>query len=260
MLTPELLSALADWVEQSVDLDAVLALAQSPKPQPMVSCAERSLAKSSTRIAAARDLAFQFYYEDNLDQLRKAGAALVEYSPIRDTRLPDDIGGLYLGGGYPELHAAALAANESMRDSVRAFAQSGGAIYAECGGFMYLTEAIVDQESRHYEMCSIFPTRARMQQRLAALGYAELEVISQGSWLSRGQSMRGHEFRYSIIDEMPDTLERPYRVHRAHGGSSDGFSIRNVVASYFHVHFGSCPDFATAFVSAASVKARGPAM
>jgi cobyrinic acid a,c-diamide synthase len=251
VLTADLLDALGNWAEQSIDLDALLALARSATPHPALSTAEALMGGGSTRIAVARDLAFQFYYDENFAELRRCGAELVEYSPIRDTQLPDDIGGLYLGGGYPELHARALAANESMRESVRTFARRGGVIYAECGGFMYLTESIVDQDGQQHQMCGIFPTRARMQQRLAALGYAELEVIGRDSWLPQGQVMRGHEFRYSTIDEMPDTTPRLYRVHRVRGDSVDGFSTGNVVGSYFHVHFGSSPDFATALVRAA---------
>ncbi|MGH9773180.1 MAG: cobyrinate a,c-diamide synthase [Candidatus Acidiferrales bacterium] len=254
VLTPEMLGNLAEWVQRSVDLDHVMQLARSAEAPYEGNTREESLpAKARARIAIAKDLAFQFYYEDNLDRLRRAGAELIEFSPIDDSTLPDGIGGVYFGGGYPELHAAALAANKSMRDSVRAFAEADGPIYAECGGFMYLTEGIVDQNGRQHEMCGLFPTRARMHQRLAGLGYAELEVISSGSWLPSGQLMRGHEFRYSSIDPMPDTLPRVYEVRRASRNEMDGFSLRNLVASYFHVHFGSCPELPKALVAAASV-------
>jgi cobyrinic acid a,c-diamide synthase len=176
------------------------------------------------RIGIARDAGFCFYYEANLELLRACGAELVEFSPIADRALPDDLGGIYFGGGYPELYAESLAANSSMRQAVADFVARDGPVYAECGGFMYLTESIVDLEGRAWPMVGIFPTRARMQARLAKLGYIEVETDSGLA--------RGHEYRHSTVDEMPaDT----YRVHAALG-------------SYVHLHFLSCPRFAEAFV------------
>jgi cobyrinic acid a,c-diamide synthase len=218
--------------------------------------AEGAPLMNTTRIAVAKDRAFQFYYDENLHQLEEAGADLVEYSPIDDSRLPDGVDGVYLGGGYPELYAAALAANISMRESIRSFARSGGPIYAECGGFMYLTEAIIDQDGHRHEMCGIFPTRARMHKHLAALGYAELEVLDDVAWLSAGERMRGHEFRYSDIDEMPATVPRVYNAHGARGSRVDGFLAGNVLGSYFHLHFGSCPAFVKRFIAVASANHR----
>ncbi len=128
--------------------------------------------------AVARDEAFCFYYEDNLDCLRRCGAELVEFSPIADAALPAGIDGIYFGGGYPELHAEALAANAPMRQAVAEFVARDGPVYAECGGFMYLTDAIVDSEGRDWPMAGIFHTRARMQKRLAKLGYIEVATCS----------------------------------------------------------------------------------
>src|SRR6185369_14313351 len=145
----------------------------------------------------ARDAAFCFYYHDNLELLRRLGAELVEFSPLADRTLPADLDGIYLGGGYPEIHAEALAANDSMRADVSRFAASSAPVYAECGGFMYLTEAIVDAGGRSWPMVGIFPTHAHMQKRLARLGYAEVEPCDSQGWLAPGEPARGHEFRYS---------------------------------------------------------------
>ncbi|HEY1212416.1 MAG TPA: cobyrinate a,c-diamide synthase, partial [Bryobacteraceae bacterium] len=255
VLTPTLLASLADWIERTVNLNAVLALARSATSIPQVPrLAEEPAPRPRVRIAVAKDRAFQFYYDENLHQLQESGAALVEFSPIEAPCLPDDVHGLYLGGGYPELHAAALAANTSMRRSVRSFAQSGAPVYAECGGFMYLTEAIVDRDGRQHQMCGIFPTRARMQQRLAALGYAELETLEDLAWVSAHERMRGHEFRYSAIDEMPASVPRIYNVHSTSGSRLDGYLSGTVLGSYLHVHFGSCPAFAERFIRAASAR------
>jgi cobyrinic acid a,c-diamide synthase len=238
-------------MERSVDLDALLELAGTARAvhQPSTKATARS---NRVPIAVARDRAFQFYYDENLRQLQDYGAELIEYSPITDSTLPQGIGGLYLGGGYPELHASALAANVSMRQSVRSFAEGGAPIYAECGGFMYLTEAIIASGGQQYEMCGIFPTRARMQHRLAALGYAEVEPLKELAWLCTHERMRGHEFRYSVIDDMPADVPRVYNVRTNHGSRVDGFFAGTVLGSYLHLHFGSCPKFAEGFIAAAS--------
>jgi cobyrinic acid a,c-diamide synthase len=252
VVTQELLDSLAHWVEGTLDLDNVLAIARTAKPVTTESQSAVQLpGRRETRIGIAKDAAFQFYYDENCRYLCEAGAELVEFSPIGDSRLPDNIDGLYLGGGYPELHAAALAANKSMQDSVRSFAERGGPVYAECGGFMYLTEAIIDGTGQEHEMCGIFPTRARMQPRLAGLGYAEIELWQDAAWLRANARMRAHEFRYSTIDEMPASIRRAYRVHGSREDRLDGYLMGSVLGSYFHVHFGSYPAFADHFVAAA---------
>jgi cobyrinic acid a,c-diamide synthase len=163
--------------------------------------------------------------------------------------LPDELDGLYLGGGYPELHAEALTANDSMRHDIACFAESGAPVYAECGGLMYLTEAIVDTEAREYPMVGIFPTRAKMRPRLAALGYVEVEGVDYSGWLYPNETARGHEFRYSIIDEMPARIARQYLVRRKEETRTmDGFAAGSVLASYIHLHWASCPNMASRFV------------
>jgi cobyrinic acid a,c-diamide synthase len=222
------LDAMASWIEAHVDLDGLLRMAQE-RSRAIETPAEAPVRRTPrTRIAVARDAAFCFYYQDNLDLLAACGAELVEFSPVSDAELPADIGGVYLGGGYPELRAAELAENRGMLEAIRSFVAGGGAVYAECGGFMYLTEAIVDLEGREHTMAGIFPTRARMQARLAALAYVEAEG-----------GLRGHEFRYSEIDPMPTSIERYGR----------GYRLGSVVAGYMHAHFLSRPEFAEEFVS-----------
>jgi cobyrinic acid a,c-diamide synthase len=225
-LTEERLAALADSVAANVDLDKLLQVSARPR---MDGIPQASAPAVCARIGVARDEAFCFYYEDNLDCLRRCGAELVEFSPIADAALPAGIDGIYFGGGYPELHVEALAANAPMRQAVAEFVTRDGPVYAECGGFMYLTDAIVDSEGRDWPMAGIFHTRARMQKRLAKLGYVEVETAS-------GMA-RGHEFRYSTIDPLPGDGHWAHRVHATH-------------ASYVHLHFLSCPQFARDFVDA----------
>jgi cobyrinic acid a,c-diamide synthase len=252
VITDDRLRALADWIERHLDLDQLLEIGSigSPATQANVRSISCPVTTGRPRIGVARDRAFCFYYQDNLDLLAGLGAQLVEFSPIADAHLPPGLNGLYLGGGYPELHAAVLSANASMRAAVAGFAKSGGAIYAECGGLMYLSEAIVDQAGNSHPMVGVFPTRARMQSRLAALGYVEVEGVDANSWLQPDERARGHEFRYSRIDEMPPQVERIYRIASRGAETREGFRLGATVASYIHLHFRSCPRFAAQFVTA----------
>lgn len=226
-LTAERLARLAAVIEEHLDLDRLLEIGMRPLPE---TTAAPVVSPVRTRIGVARDSAFCFYYEDNLDLLRRAGAELVPFRPADDSRLPRSLDALYLGGGYPELHAAALSRNQAMRSAIADFVAGGGRVYAECGGLMYLTRAIVDADQREWPMVGVFPTRARMQKRLARIGYVEVEY--------EGKRARGHEFRYSTIDPMPAEVERVY------GGDSEGYRVKGAVGSYAHLHFLSCPALA----------------
>jgi cobyrinic acid a,c-diamide synthase len=240
-LTEDRLCQLAEWMESHLDLDRLLELSARPK---LAITPPKTPARmpAHVRIGIARDAAFCFYYHDNLEMLRKLGAELIDFSPIADRTLPLEIDGIYLGGGYPELYAEALSANESMRAAIAEFVAKDAPVYAECGGFMYLTNAIVDAEARSWPMAGIFPTSARMQKRLAKLGYIEVEDDGSEGWLSPGEHARGHEFRYSVIDPMPAT------VHRVYKEPAEGYRVRSVLGSYVHLHFLSCPNFAERFV------------
>ena len=228
-LTEDRLRQLADWIEAHLDLDRLLELSARPRVEGPPAIELKSNA-TRARIGIARDAAFCFYYHDNLELLRRLGAELIEFSPIAEAALPPDLDGIYLGGGYPELHAEALSANEPMRAAMTEFAANDSPVYAECGGFMYLMQAIIDVEGRSWPMAGIFPTVARMQKRLAKLGYIEVE------------GARGHEFRYSAMDPMPDT------VRRAYVEPAEGYRLNAVLGSYIHLHFLSCPGFAEGFV------------
>ena len=231
----------AEWIESRLDLDRLLELGMRPRPN---ASGTETRGDIRTRIGVARYAAFCFYYHDNLELLRRLGAELVEFSPIADHRLPEALDGIYFGGGYPELHADALSANESMRASIAEFIARDAPVYAECGGFMYLTQAIADKEGRSWPMVGIFPTVARMQARLAKLGYIDIESREDAGWLALGERARGHEYRYSVIDPLPETIRRPYRE------PAEGYRVKSTLASYVHLHFLSCPSFAERFVTA----------
>ena len=201
------------------------------------------------RLGVARDEAFCFYYQDNLDLLTHFGAELCFFSPVRDSNLPANISGLYLGGGYPELYASKLAENESLRREILAAAHRGMPIFAECGGFMYLASSI-EVEGRNYPMVELYPFSTRMLPQRKALGYREV-VLKEDCLLGpKGLKARGHEFHYSELigdpGEVPDLFQLSSRKGIEVG--TDGFMLDNTVAGYIHLHFGSNPAMAAHFV------------
>jgi cobyrinic acid a,c-diamide synthase len=228
------------------NLDALLALARSAPPLPTPAPASASPAPRC-RIGLAFDEAFHFYYEDNLSRLRELGAELVRFSPIHDPS-PPEVDGLYLGGGYPELSAGALAANASMLAGVRAFANRGRPIYAECGGLMYLCQAIRGLDGHRHAMAGLVPGEAVMSDRLEALGYVEVETQAPTCLGGAGLRFRGHQFRYSRLEGAGADLAYSVRKRRGGETSPEGYRAGNVLASYVHAHWASNPLVAEGFV------------
>jgi cobyrinic acid a,c-diamide synthase len=207
-------------------------------------------------IAVASDRAFCFYYPDNLELLRSAGAKIKNISPIHDHRLPEGVQGIYLGGGYPEIYAKELSRNRSMRTAIRDFIETGGPVYAECGGLMYLTEALTDCGKRQYPMVGTYPFKTRMLPRLKALGYREV-VAAKKTFVAQGAKIRGHEFHYSELCGLP-AGKKIQTVYLMEGPGKtklrEGYRYKKCLGSYVHLHFGSNPEFARSFVAAC----RGP--
>lgn len=203
-------------------------------------------------IAVARDEAFHFTYEENLELLRAAGARLSFFSPLRDAALPDGATGVILSGGFPEVHAARLAANVSMKQALRDARERGFPIYAECGGLMYLTEKIVDQDGRENDMVGLLPGRSVMGKRLT-LGYRLARTVG-ASWLfAAGETVRGHEFHYSQWDGRPADLPPAYALLPSSGTGetwTDGACLDSLWASYIHLNFWARPELAERFVAA----------
>jgi len=237
--------AWADEVEAHCDVPALLALARSAPALP----APHSDAPKITarcRIGIARDAAFHFYYDENLRLLEAAGAELVELSPISDRALPD-VDGVYIGGGYPELHAEALAANSAMREALQAHARAGKPIYGECGGLMYMADAIVDLQGHTHPMLGLIPGTAVMQTKLQALGYVEVSARAASPLGAAGTRYRGHQFRYSILEgATPSQLD--LTVKRTSAEQLEGYGAENILGSYVHAHWASNPKIAEAFV------------
>ncbi len=243
----------ASWgetVNQWCDLDAIIKVAGQTTPVAVLNH-EDICDATVCSIGIAYDDAFHFYYDDNLRRLERAGARLVRFSPIRDKHLPA-VTGLYIGGGYPEVHASELATNESMRNEVREFAGNGGVIYAECGGLMYLCSTLRTEDGAAWRMCDVLPGETTMSDRLQALGYVEVETTGDSILGGIGTHFRGHQFRYSNLEMGSADVNRIYSLTRRRGGraTAEGFAINRVIGSYVHAHWGSNPQIPEAFVRA----------
>jgi cobyrinic acid a,c-diamide synthase len=240
----------ADFMEASIDLDNLLVIARSA---PALRSPEQATSEESTdrvRIGVARDAAFSFYYAANLDLLERHGADIVQFSPITDPELPSELAGMYLGGGYPEIHAAELAGNESMKESIRGASRAGMPIYAECGGMLYLGRKLTDLENVGHDFAGVLDFEAVMEPRRTALGYAEITALSDTPILSERASARGHEFHYSRIVRGASDYKTAYRVETSSGVRNDGFTSGSIVASYVHLHFASQPGLVPKWLAA----------
>ena len=248
-LSDEMLRYWSDTVEAWVDVDAILKLASSAQELNSVPLSISPSKEPACRIAIARDDAFHFYYDYNLELWRGLGATLGSFSPLADSRLPD-ADGVYIGGGYPELHARELSANGSMLAAVRQFAHDGAPIYGECGGMMYLSRAIHTQAGERVELAGLLPVECRMNSKLRALGYVEAELQCDCLLGPRGMRLRGHQFRYSE----PEFLKPPnlYSIRKRRSGDveAEGCCAGSVLGSYVHAHWASNPLIARNFVQA----------
>ncbi|MCK9420470.1 MAG: cobyrinate a,c-diamide synthase [Nitrospirae bacterium] len=236
------LDKLAETVLTHVDVDQLL---QNARIEDADTDLERTdsdhpSAKRGKRftLAVAFDKAFSFYYEDNLDLLRDAGAEIIRFSPLADMAIPGAADGVYIGGGYPELHAAALSGNISMCESVRAWVDAGKPLYAECGGLMYLSQGIRDFDNAFFAMAGVFPFETRMMKK-PRLGYREIVLNEDCILGSKGEKYRGHEFHYSEI--VGDASGSVYAMSDSRNKvfPTEGFRRNNTLASYVHIHFGS---------------------
>ena len=245
----EKLSALAKQAEESVDIDGLLALAASAPELEARPMALPEPVEGRPRIAVARDKAFCFYYADGLALLEKLGAELVEFSPLADEGLPEGACGLYLGGGYPELYAEALADNRPMREEVRAAVLGGLPTVAECGGFLYLNQTLADGEGREWPMAGVFSGRAANTGRLGRFGYITLTAKTDGLLGPAGTKIPAHEFHYWDTDA-PGSAFRAEKPQSTRGWDC-AYHTPTLYAGFPHFHFCAAPEAAKRFVAAA---------
>ena len=236
------LDRLAGELAATLDLAALQALAQVPAELPETSSGR----KAELPVALARDEAFGFVYADTLDRLERLGVRWVPFSPLRD-RLPGGVAGLYLPGGYPELHGEALSKAPFLAD-VRAAHGEGLPIFAECGGYMVLCEALVDLQGRTHPMAGLIPGTARMTERLQSFGYKRLTLLRDSLFGSAGSAGKAHEFHCSVHEgDLPCPAWRSENL--SGGGREEGHVSGNLLASYAHIPFGANPGWAEAWVA-----------
>ncbi|HCU0187260.1 TPA: cobyrinate a,c-diamide synthase [Citrobacter koseri] len=233
----------ADTLERTLDIDALLSLSQlTALPAGEWPALPDPQAGKGLTVAIADDEAFNFYYPDNIKLLERTGVTMTRFSPLHDSTLPE-CQMIWLGGGYPELHAAALAANTPMLAQMRAAHQRGVAIYAECGGLMYLGSTLEDASGEIHRMVDVIPGHSKMGKRLTRFGYCEAQAREQTLLAAAGEVLRGHEFHYSdFLPENPAVMAcRKVRDGKTLQEWSGGWQVGNTFASYLHVHFAQRP-------------------
>ncbi len=242
------LAQAAALVRQHVGLERLLEIAFSAPELTAFSQPDPVNRLPQVNLAVARDAAFCFYYEDNLDELRHQGAEITFFSPLHDNCLPEDTHGLYFGGGYPELYTEVLSSNHNLLQQIANCRRQGMPIYAECGGLMYLTQGLQKGQTR-YPLAGVLPGWCEMGSRLH-MGYRQVELMQPNLLSDAGTTLRGHEFHYSNWHN-PQTEQAAYRIILRDGNDDarlEGFIEENLLASYVHVHFSQNAGLAQQFV------------
>ncbi len=246
---------IAAAIARQVDLDAVLAVAREAPPLTAAADAParlpRAAAGSEIRIGIAQDRAFGFYYADDFDALRAAGATLVRFDTLADTCLPN-VDALFIGGGFPELYARELEANAPLRGRIRNAIDAGLPVYAECGGLMYLARSLT-HEGHTYRMVGAIPGDVVMRERPVGRGYVHLEETPAFPWPAdplESPAVRAHEFHYAALENVGADVRYAYEIKRGYGidGARDGIVIGNLLASFAHRRSTRSSDWATRFV------------
>lgn len=240
------IDTLAELLTQHVDLTQIetimLGAPDFPEPWTTTQPITPITPSQKFRLGLARDEAFLFYYQDALDLAEHLNCAIVPFSPLHDLALPQDLDGIYLGGGFPELHLDHLSKNVPFLNSLQDFARSGKSIYAECGGYMYLGKSITDFEGREFPLAGLIPMKAEMTKRLQGIGYRRGVFHGDNFLGPRGTTVQGHEFHYSRVvyeKEYPAAYEL-FRGDQA--DRMEGYARDNIIASYLHLHFSGSPQ------------------
>jgi len=241
------IETMGNLIEAELDIDSLLKLAHNAPP--LYTSWQETIPDKSVTIGVARDEAFSFYYQDSLDYLQELGADLKFFSPLRDNSIPP-VDGLYLGGGFPEMFLEQLSNNHTMINSIRSAWGHSMPIFAECGGFMYLTEKIRDFADNVWPGAGIIPAEVKMTRSLAALGYVDATAMQDSIIANRGDILRGHEFHYSQLTGI-GAGETAYSLLGGMGGDfrGDGYIKGNLLASYVHLHLRSNPKAAHNFIN-----------
>ena len=248
--TDALIAHMAETVGAGLDLAAIRSVAESA-PVLFPETEETVGEKAPVRIGVAKDEAFTFYYPTSLSALAEKGAVLIPFSPLADETIPD-VDGLLFGGGFPEMFLEKLAANVSLKTSIKNARDAGMPIFAECGGLMYLCREIFDFEEKEYEMVGLVPAVCRMQKKLQRVGYVTAKALRESILAQAGETLRGHEFHFSTME--PDASDFPWAYElmgsRQKEAHREGYAAGSVLASYLHINFDGSPEAADRFLSA----------
>lgn len=247
---PEIVDVLADLIEENIDLDLLLKVAEDASPWEFEIPASPDIRKAEFKIAVARDQAFSFYYHENLSMLCRLGAELVFFSPIRDKALPRDSCGVYIGGGYPEVFAPEIAANTALMQDIKEKAEQGMPIYGECGGYMYLNKNFTNDAGEIFPFVGIFDGEAVMTNRLQNFGYLEVLGLTDTVLFEKGERIKAHEFHKSKILRTDDNF--CMQGEKVKNGAKTqwhcGRKYKNVFGMYPHIYFPANEKFAINFV------------
>ncbi|BBO76726.1 cobyrinic acid a,c-diamide synthase [Desulfosarcina widdelii] len=251
------IDAIREVAENHLDIDRIQRLAAMAEPVDRVRLNVSTTSSTATKnevpvIGIVRDSAFQFYYPENLEALESAGAHLVFLSPLKDKSLPS-VDALYIGGGFPETHGRELEANATFRRELKALAEGGLPVYAECGGLMYLGEGLILEDGT-YEMAGVLPVVFGFSKRPQGHGYTIVRVEGENPYFEKGATLLGHEFHYSSVKEWKGSPQNlAFSMQRGSGfiDGRDGVCINNVLATYTHIHALGTPVWAKALVDQA---------
>lgn len=247
----EKIDIIASMVEETVDLDAILECSSEEELKVDYNSEKLSLINEymskfeGLSIGVPFDSSFNFYYQDNFDLFEKLGAKIKYFSPLKDDRLPKDIDGLYIGGGFPEIFAKELSENKTMLNSIREASKKGMPIYAECGGLMYLLDEIIDIDDKKRKLCGIINGTSHMTKRLQRFGYVEVETKEDSIIGNKGLSFKAHEFHRSKVDSNENTAYNVVKKRETDVTEwTCGYYRENILAAYAHNHFYSNPNIA----------------
>jgi len=240
------IKSIAKSLSSFIEIEKIIKLSKDVPNLPQINVPKNK--KRQTRIAVALDESFNFYYQDNIDSLKRLGAEIVYFSPISDKKVPS-CDGIYIGGGFPEVKGDLLQKNDQMKKMIKKYAEDGLPIYAECGGLMYLTRSI-SYKSGKYKMVGLFDAVTVMEKKLK-LNYTSAKITSNSPFSLRSKIIRGHEFHYSELDLLSKDSKFAYDLSIGIGikNKKDGLTLYNTLASYMHIHFSNSP-IAEKFVNA----------
>lgn len=240
--------ALIQQTLETINIEAIIEISKTASSTAVpANIYPKDVQAKTAIIAIARDEAFSFYYQDSLDLLEAWGAELAEFSPLKDSSVPDKAGGIYIGGGFPEIFAKELSNNKSMLRSMDHKIKSGIPVYAECGGLMYLGQSLSDMSGISYPMVQALPLSSSMKDQRLHLGYRQVESRCDSPIMTAGQTVKGHEFHWSVLETGPHPDNSLYNVIDQ-DNQLEGFHINNIWASYIHIHLASDPSLAKRFV------------